>query len=380
MRQTTNHHITQLLQSDTTLIPDVPPSNTVIFRGDGEPKTPLMMLQRLAEFDQNFTLKEDSYSLGGTVEQLEKKCAEMLGKAAAVFMPTGTLANHLAIRRLCGIKPRAIVQEQSHLYNDSGDCVTRLSNINLMPLAKGCPYFTLETLKAAVEQAEGGRVINPVGAVMVESPVRRQSGKIMPFDEMKAVTDYCRDKQIGSHLDGARLYMMSGATGILPADYAALFDTVYVSLYKYFGAPFGAILAGTAEFTDGLYHDRRMFGGGLASANFAAALALQGIDGFEGRFNRAMTRAKVLFDKISALESINVERFEHGSNMFPLRLESDVDSTRFVKTLEAHSVSVSPPDGDHAGRIMLTVNPTLLRQDIQDLLCTFERAIKESQR
>ena len=378
--RTTNRHITQLLRSDTTLIPDVPPSNTVIFRGDGEPKTPLTMLQRLAEFDQKFTLKEDTYSLGGNVKQLEKKCAEMLEKEAAVFMPTGTLANHLAIRKLCGVKPRAIVQEQSHLYNDSGDCVTRLSNINLMPLAKRCPYFTLETLKAAVEQTESGRVINPVGAVMIESPVRRQWGKIMPFDEMKAVTDYCRDKQIGSHLDGARLYMMSGATGILPADYAALFDTVYVSLYKYFGAPFGAILAGTAEFTDGLYHDRRMFGGGLASANFAAALALQGIDGFEERFNRAMTRAKVLFDKINALEGINVERFEHGSNMFPLKLESDVDSTRFVKTLEEHSVSVSPPDGDHAGRIMLTVNSTILRQDIQDLLCTFERAIKESQR
>ena len=378
--ETTNRHVTQLLGSDTMPIRDASPSHTVIFRGDGEPKTPSMMLQRLAEFDQKFTLKEDAYSLGGTVEQLEKKCAEMLGKEAAIFMPTGTLANHLAIRRLCGIKPRAIVQEQSHLYNDSGDCVTRLSNINLIPLAQGCPYFTLETLKAAVEQAEGGRVINPVGAVMVESPVRRQSGKIVPFDEMKAVTDYCREKQIGSHLDGARLYMMSGATGISPADYAALFDTVYVSLYKYFGAPFGAILAGTVEFTDGLYHDRRMFGGGLASANFAAALALQGIDGFEERFNRAMTQAGALFDKINALKSINVEPFEHGSNIFPLKLESDVDSTRFVKTLEVHSVSVSPPDSDHVGRIMLTVNPTLLRQDTQDLFYTFERAVKESQR
>ena len=378
--QTTNRHVPHLLRSDTTLIPDVPPSNTVIFRGDGEPKTPSMMLQRLAEFDQKFTLREDTYSLGGTVEQLEKKCAEMLGKETAVFMPTGTLANHLAIRKLCGTKPRAIVQEQSHLYNDSGDCVTRLSNINLIPLAKRCPYFTLETLKTAVEQAESGRVINPVGAVMIESPVRRQSGKIMPFDEMKAVTDYCQDKQIGSHLDGARLYMMSGATGIPPADYAALFDTVYVSLYKYFGAPFGAILAGTTEFMDGLYHDRRMFGGGLASTNFAAALALQGIAGFEERFNRAMIRARALFDKINALESVSIERFEHGSNIFPLKLESDVDSTRFVKTLEAHSVSVSPPDGDHAGHIMLTVNPTLLRQDIQDLFYTFERAVKESQR
>ena len=376
--QTTNRHATQLLRLDTTPIRDVAPSNTVIFRGDGEPKTPSMMLQRLAEFDQEFTLKEDAYSLGGTVEQLEKKCAEMLGKEAAVFMPTGTLANHLAIRKLCGVKPRAIVQEQSHLYNDSGDCVTRLSNINLVPLAERCPYFTLETLKAAVEQAESGRVINPVGAVMVESPVRRQLGRIMPFDEMKAVTDYCRDRQIGSHLDGARLYMMSGATGIPPADYAALFDTVYVSLYKYFGAPFGAILAGTAEFMDGLYHDRRMFGGGLASANFAVALALQGIDGFEERFNLAMTRASVLFETINALESITVEPFEHGSNIFPLKLESDVDSPRFVEVLKKHSVSVSPPEGNHAGRIMLTVNPTILRQDIQNLFSTFERAIKES--
>jgi threonine aldolase len=378
--QATNRHITQLLRSDTTLIPDVPPNNTVIFRGDGEPKTPLTMLQQLAVFDQKFTLKEDAYSLGGDVEHLEKKCAEMLSKEAAVFMPMGTLANHLAIRNLCGVKPRAIVQEQSHLYHDSGDCVTRLSNINLIPLAKGCPYFTLEALKVAVEQAESGRVINPIGAVMVESPVRRQSGKIMPFDEMKAVTDYCRDKQIGSHLDGARLYMMSGATGIPPTDYAALFDTVYVSLYKYFGAPFGAILAGTTEFTDGLYHDRRMFGGGLASANFAAALALQGIDGFEERFNRAMTRARTLFDKINTLESITVEQFEHGSNMFPLTLASDVDRTYFIKTLEEHSVSVSAPDSDHAGRIMLTVNPTILRQDIQDLFSAFELAVKESQR
>lgn len=378
MKQTTNSHITQSLPSDTSFVRDISPDNTVIFRGDGEPKTPTIMLQQLAEFDQEFALEADSYSLGGNVEQLEKKCAEMLGKEAAVFMPTGTLANHLAIRKLCGVKLRAIVQEQSHLYNDSGDCVTRLSNINLIPLAKGSPYFTLKALKAAVEQAEGGRVINPVGAVMIESPVRRQAGKIMPFDEMKAVTDYCRDKGIGSHLDGARLYMMSGATGISPAEYAALFDTVYVSLYKYFGAPFGAILAGTAKFTDGLYHERRMFGGGLASANFAAALALQGIEGFEARFNRAMAHATALFDKINALDGIHIEPFKHGSNIFPLKLGSDVDSQRFVKTLEARAVSVSAPDSDNSRRIMLTVNPTILRRDVQYLCCVFEGAIAES--
>jgi threonine aldolase len=351
-------------------------NDAVIFRGDGEPKIPSVMLQRLSEFDRSMGLESDNYSLGGDVTRLEKKCAEMLGKDAAVFMPTGTLANHLAIRKLCGSKSRAVVQEQSHLYNDTGDCVSQLSGINLVPLGKERPYFTVQELETAVVQAEVGRVMNPVGAVMIESPVNRQSGQIVPFDEMQAITDYCRRKQIKTHLDGARLYMMSAATGISPANYAALFDTVYLSLYKYFGASFGAVLAGTSEFTDGLYHDRRMFGGGLASANFAAALALHGIDGFEQRFASAMSKAKTLFAKINTLEGIHIGCFEHGSNIFPLELATDVDCDRFIKALRDHSVFLAPPSSYDSRRIMLTVNTTILRQDVSVLLKAFNRALQ----
>ena len=202
--------------TQTTHIPIEDPlqDKLVNFGGDGEPKSPRTMLQTLIEFEEEFGFEADSYSLGGNVQQVEEKFAEMLGKEAAVFMPTGTLANHLAVRMLCGDKPRAIVQEQSHLYQDSGDCVSRLSNINLIPLAKDRPHFTVEELRQAVEGSEQGRVLTPVGALMIESPVRRQEGKVVPFDEMQAITDYCRERGIGTHLDGARLYMMSGATGI----------------------------------------------------------------------------------------------------------------------------------------------------------------------
>ena len=78
---------------------------------------------------------------------------------------------------------------------------------------------------------------------------------------MREIAEYCAERGIGTHLDGARLFMMSAATGVSPSEYAALFDTAYVSLYKYFGAPFGAVLAGTEDFCRELYHDRRMFGG-----------------------------------------------------------------------------------------------------------------------
>jgi threonine aldolase len=335
------------------------------------------MLQTLSEFEEEVGLDSDSYSLGGNVQQVEEKLAEMLGKEAAVFMPTGTLANHLAVRMLCGDKPRAIVQEQSHLYQDSGDCVSRLSNINLLPLAKDRPHFTVEELKRTVEQSEQGRVLTPVGALMIESPVRRQEGKVVPFNEMQAITDYCRERGIGTHLDGARLYMMSGATGIPAKKYASLFDTVYVSLYKYFGAPFGSVLAGTAEFCDGLYHDRRMFGGGLASANFSAALALKGAEGFEERFNAAIKRATTLFDKLNTLAGIHVGRIENGSNIFPMDLSRDLDLEKFVKILQEHSVSVSLGDSD-SRRGTLRVNTSILRQDVEVLFATFRSALEGS--
>ena len=365
--------------TQTTRIPIEDPlqDKLVSFGGDGEPKSPRSMLETLIEFEEEFGFEADSYSLGGNVQQVEEKFAEMLGKEAAVFMPTGTLANHLAVRMLCRDKPRAVVQEQSHLYQDSGDCVSRLSNINLLPLAKDRPHFTVEELRQAVEGSEQGRVLTPVGALMIESPVRRQEGKVVPFDQMQAITDYCRERGIGTHLDGARLYMMSGATGISAKTYASLFDTVYVSLYKYFGAPFGSVLAGTAEFCDGLYHDRRMFGGGLASANFSAALALKGAEGFEERFNAAIKRATTLFDKLNTLAGIHVGRIENGSNVFPMDLSRDLDLDKFVKILQEQSVSVSLGDPDRR-RSTLRVNTTILRQDVETLFAAFRFALEGS--
>ena len=166
-----------------------------------------------------------------------------------------------------------------------------------MPLAPGRPHFTADELAEALGASTGGRVLNEVGAVMIESPVRRQSGRVVPIDVMRQVTQLCRERGIPTHLDGARLFMMAGATGIRAADYAALFDTTYVSLYKYFGAHFGAILCGSADFVDGLYHERRLFGGGLPASYFAAALALSGAQGFEERFGDAMDKAGRLFER-----------------------------------------------------------------------------------
>jgi threonine aldolase len=350
---------------------------SVVFRGDGDINTARDMALKILEFDREFGLEIDSYSRKGVVEQMEKRFAEMLGKEASIFMPSGTLANHLAIRKHCGLKPRAIVQEQSHIYNDTGDCVAQLSGINLVPLAKNRVFFILEELREAIERSKAGRVMNPVGAMVVESPVRRQAGQIVPFEEMRRITDYSRGEGIPTHLDGARLYMMSAATGINPQRYTAIFDTVYVSLYKYFGAPFGAILAGSSEFVEDLYHTRRMFGGCLSSAFMAAALALKGSEGFEKRFSTAMNKAVEFFKQINTLNGIEVGRYEHGSNIFPVKFDSEIDPGKLVLELRRRWVFVYADEGDPE-HYHLSVNTTILNQSNADLLVAFEDALTKS--
>ncbi len=105
------------------------------FTGDGLDLTPLDYSKLLVKLAEEGKIKPDSYSLGGSIEELELKFAKLLGKESAIFMPTGTLANQIAIRSLANGASKVIVQDTSHIYNDSGDCLQTLSNLNLIPLA-----------------------------------------------------------------------------------------------------------------------------------------------------------------------------------------------------------------------------------------------------
>src|SRR5438309_4516370 len=123
--------------------------------GDGIPHTPEEYAQLLAGLAKSGKLTSDEYSRGGVVETLEARMASLLGKEAAVWLPTGTLANHLAVRLLAGGKRRVIVQAESHLYNDCGDCAQTLSGLTLVPLAPGKATFTL----ADVEQVAASSML-----------------------------------------------------------------------------------------------------------------------------------------------------------------------------------------------------------------------------
>jgi len=337
--------------------------------GDGQSMAPREYAHLLSSILSEGEIEEDYYSNGGVVEELENQMAQLLGKERAVFLPTGTLANHLAVRIQAGSRSRIIVQKESHIYNDSGDCAQLLSNLNLLPLAPAGGTFTLEDVQASIRRADGGRVTTGVGVIAIESPIRRLLGKLFDYEEMKRICAFAKDEGIATHLDGARLFMASGYTGISPAEYASHFDTVYVSMWKYFNAPSGAILAGPKALLDDLYHPRRMFGGGLPYAWPLAAAALHSIGGFEERFAAGVAAGREFKPALNGIPGLRVEDISDGSNVYMLHVDS-ADLSHMRAGLAERGIILPAPNPNFRG-FALGVNETLARRPVEEMVRAF---------
>ena len=348
-------------------------STRVRMTGDGLGLTPAEQARLLARMAEEGRIERDSYSNGGVVEVLEEQFARVLGKERAVFMPTGTLANHLAVRTLAGPGGgRAILQAEAHLYNDSGDCVQTLSAIPLIPLAPGSATFTLEQVKEIVERTRGGRVSRPAAVISIETPVRRRSGETFDQAELDRITAYARGEGIRLHLDGARLFLQGAYTGTDVATLSRPFDTVYVSLYKYFNAASGAILAGPAALLDDMFHARRMFGSGLPAAWPFAAVALNFLPGFIDRFTAAVRTSESLVTELGRHDAFRIERMTGGTNLFRLRV-SGVDAEAFRHRLRQQEVDLGGVRAD--GSFTVGVNETWNRATPDALAARFRAAL-----
>ncbi len=348
----------------------------VKFTGDGQSLTPLEYSHVLQEILAKREIDPDYYSLGGSVAELEERMAGILGKERAVFLPTGTLANSLAVRIQARGRSRVIVQDDSHLYNDSGDCAQVLSNLSLVPLAHDAGTFTLGDVELVIDRAASGRVNTGIGTIVIESPIRRRRGELFDYGEMQRICRYARDNDIATHLDGARLFMASGYTGISPAEFASHFDTVYVSMWKYFNASSGAILAGPRDLLDDLYHERRMFGGALPEAWPLTAVALHFVDGFEERFAAGVAASRDLIDELDELPGMWVEPVPNGSNIFKLHVEG-VDLASFRAAMIGSDVQMPGPASGWPG-FFLNVNETLARRPAEETARAFREALAAS--
>ncbi|WP_374351909.1 low specificity L-threonine aldolase [Thermomonas sp.] len=354
-------------EAQSAAAPAFPPidARSVWLVGDDAPPDPVAMTTRLAELARTHPEVRDRYQQKGAVEALERAFATLLGKEDCAFFATGTLANHVAVRVLCGEHRRALVQQESHLYRDESDAAQRLSGINLVPLATGRASPSLDEVRAAIDASENGPYPLKIGAVSLESPVRRVDGEMLPLALVRDIASLARAHGARLHLDGARLLLARPDLDI-PA-YAAPFDTVYVSLYKYLGAPFGAVLAGSKAEIAEARDLRHVFGGGLYQAWMSAVLALDALPAFRQQIGQAHARVRKLIDALVASGRARERSAAEASNIFWLEMPQALAEAAFERGRQAGIRVGRWQDG----RIPLHANTTILRRPLEDYLGLF---------
>jgi threonine aldolase len=348
-------------------------STPINFVRDGPGLTPADYLNRLQEIHRLRPIEPDYYGERGTVDALLKKFMELTGKEAAIYMPSGTLANQLAIQVLSRGNPKVFVQETSHIFRDEADAAQTIYGKRLIPLARGRSAFTLEELRAETTYTEGAEAFAAgVGAVSIEIPVRRCNFQVYPLDELKKISAWCREKGYRMHLDGARLHLASAWSGVSVREYAALFDTVYMCLYKYLGASSGAILCGPKVVIAPMEHLVKVHGGSMFQNWTNAAMALHQLEGIEQRLQATREKAERLFQVLNTIAGLRVESIPDGCSLYHLRVDKGYDGTVLARTLvEKAAIRIPTPDGVD-GAIHLHVNETLLLRDNESIVDSFK--------
>lgn len=347
----------------------------VKFYFDGRSYEPKEYLDVLQQIDAKSSIQTDIYGKGGAIEALEKKFAALTGKEQAIYMPTGTLANQLAIHELSGDKTKVIVQQLSHIFRDEADAAQSVFHKRLVPLAEDEAYFTKSQLQQAIEKLSASEAFyDGVGAVSIENPVRRAFGAMVPMDEIKQISRYCRENSIRLHLDGARLFLASAWSGVSIKEYCAYFDTVYISLYKYLGAGGGAILCGEASVIAKMQRQIKIHGGNIFNNWTNAAMALHKLENIEIVLANVVQRSAELVDGLNKIKGIKVTAIPNGTNIYMLDLLPAVNANKMRDRLKSEfKIDMRPPNENN--QVMITMNETLLNQSLPSVLSAFEKTI-----
>ncbi len=363
-----------LLANEIQQQSDTPANPQVKFFGDGEMYEPSDYIRVLAEADKTVAIVKDRYGVGGVVEALEKKFTALTGKEKAIFMPSGTLANQLAIAVLSGNKSKVFVQETSHVYRDEADAGQSVFQKRLIPLAKEAPFFTVAQLQQSIDDMGNAEAFNTgFGAVSIENPVRRADGRMVPVNEIKQIRKYCLEKKIPMHLDGARLYIASAWSGVSIQEYSQYFDTVYISLYKYLGASAGAMLCGDAAVIDQMSHLIKIHGGSMYGNWTNAAMALHRMEGAEKRFADAKKRGEELFSALNKTGKLRIQALDNGTNIYRLTVAKNIDGKNLQAQLN-QQFNIRIPRPDNNNEALISVNETILYQPLDYLVNSFSKA------
>ncbi len=315
---------------------------------------------------------DDVFGDDPTINRLQERVASLLGKEAALYVPSGSMANQVSIRAQTQPGDEIIAHQDSHIYHYEAGAPAGLSGCSLRLLQGDRGIYDADAVRAAVRPTDSHFAQSAL--IVVENTHNRGGGSIWSVEAIAAIRDVANEHKLKMHLDGARLMNASVASGRKPTEYTQYFDTVSMCFSKGLGAPVGSAVAGTAETIRRIHRFRKMFGGGMRQAGIIAAGALYALEHNVERLADDHANAKRLAAALAELPGISIEPDTVETNI----LYFDVDPERGTGQSVAESLR-------EQGVWMLAIGPQRLRavthldvsaEDIERAIAAIGRVLK----
>jgi threonine aldolase len=282
---------------------------------------------------------DDVIDIDPTVQRLQHRCAELLGKEAAIYMPSGSMTNQIAIRLHCQPGDEFLCETDCHIYNYEQAAFAQLSGVATRTVQGDCGVLHVDQLRDLIRPANDHMVRTRL--VTIENTHNRGAGRIQPYPNVTAICDWAESHGLRRHLDGARLFNAVVATGIAAEQWSRHFDTVSVCFSKGLGAPVGSALAGPRELIQLARRHRKAFGGGMRQAGIIAAGALYALENHIDRLAEDHATAQILADAVRQCEGLTLQPEQIDTNMVIFRVDPALGSAAdFVAALREQGVLV----------------------------------------
>ena len=283
---------------------------------------------------------DDVYGEDPTINELQERIAAMFGHEAALFFPSGTMANQAAISVYCRPGDEVICDRLAHIYNYEGGGIARNSGATSKLLDGDRGRFKPEQVIDALSNpldAHGARS----RLVSVEDTCNKGGGSCWEVEDLKSIARICTERQLGYHLDGARVFNALVRRSDDPSTYGPLFDSISICLSKGLGTPVGSVLLGQRDFIREAHRSRKVFGGGMRQAGFLAAAGLYALDNHIDRLNIDHERAKLIAEKLNECGFVE-DIYPVETNIVIFSCSGDLSSAELIEDLKEQGILAVP--------------------------------------
>ncbi|MDE2006143.1 MAG: threonine aldolase family protein [Rhodospirillales bacterium] len=280
--------------------PNAPPVRANLY-SDTQTRPGPAMKQAMMEAE----LGDEQHGDDPTIHALCDRMAALLGKEAAVFLPSGTMCNEIAILVHCRRGDEVLAHETAHILAAEGGAPAALAGVSVLGLPGARGQFDVETLLGALRERR--RHAPPQTLVEIEQTANLGGGSVWPLERIRAVCELAHAEGMAVHMDGARLMNAVVASGVAARDMASGCDSVWLDFTKGLGAPLGAVLCGSAEFIDAAWLWKQRMGGALRQGGICAAACLYALDHNVARLAEDHANAAALAKGLAAIPGVSVE-------------------------------------------------------------------------